>query len=517
MAEVRPVTAVEDVQATVNSLGALFDVTQDVSEVSASKDARNEVSASKDGRKLPDGPPLFMYLMAGCAALNSTNIGFDIGASTGVALLLQEEWQLTDGQVGLFMGSFSFVAAFGGLSSQAVSDRLGRRWTFAVTQVVLLVGLAIMASAVSFGMLMVGRVFVGLAVGFGLAVDPLYITELAPAQHRGRLTSWPEIATNLGILLGFVVNWAFADIDHAISWRLMLAVGGILPIALLVLSLKVMPESPRWLISKGRVEEATLVLRSSHPQNEDIAAVVEAIQSEISEEQLNESSGWAPLFCPDKVTKRLLLIGIGVAFSQQISGVDCVLAYSPTIFKRAHVATSEQSLFALTMLVGFTKTAFIVLAACYMDTKGRRPLLILSTTAMTVCLATLALAMGLDISWLSVVAVCSYVAAFSLGMGPITWIIAAEVFPSQIRAKAMSLATFTNRMTSGMLTLTFLPLSDAMGGQAQYFGLLAVLTGLTAVFACVVVPETKQMTLEQLHQHIGRMVHRADPQGESRI
>mmetsp|Transcript_668 Transcript_668/g.1111 ORF Transcript_668/g.1111 Transcript_668/m.1111 type:complete len:499 (-) Transcript_668:305-1801(-) len=471
----------------------------------------SEVSMSKDGRKSRHSPPLFMYLMAGCAALNSTNIGFDIGVSSGMAVILQEQWQLTDGQIGQFMSSIAFMAALGGLSSQGVSDRLGRRWTFAVTQATLLVGLAIQVSAVSFIMVMVGRLIVGLAVGFGLAVDPLYIAELAPAEHRGRLTSWPEIAINFGILLGFFVNWAFADIDHAISWRLMAAMGAILPTILLVLSLAVMPESPRWLISKERGDEATAVLRSSHSQSHDVASIVEAIKSEISEDQSNGSSGWVPLLCPDKVTRKLLLVGIGIAVAQQITGVDSVVAYSPTIFKRGHVATTDASLFAVTMLVGFVKLAFIVLAAHYMDTKGRRPLLIFSTSASAVCLAALALALALNISWLSVFAVCSYVAAFSLGIGPITWLMAAEIFPSKIRAKSMSLATFVNRCTSGIVTLTFLPLSDAMGGQAQYFTLFAALTVLTAVFACVVVPETKQQTLEQLHQQMGKMTHHADP------
>jgi len=465
-------------------------------------DAGEEVTS----QSLLASPPLYMYLMAGCAALNSANVDFDIGVSSGVAVLLQDGWQLSDGQVGLFMSSIHFMAALGGLCCQGVADQRGRRLTFAVTQALLLLGLAITASASSFGILMIGRVIVGLAVGFGYAIDPLYIAELAPATHRGRLTSRPEIASNFGILVGFVINWAFAGVDRAISWRLMIATGGILPTALLVLSLKSMPESPRWLICKARVAEAAEVLKSTHPQGDDVSSIVEAIRCEISADELNGKLGWAPLLCPDKVTRRCLLVGVGVAFAQQINGSESVLAYSPTIFKRGHVATTDSDLFAVTMLVGFTKTAFIVLAAYCVDTRGRRPLLILSTSLMTVCLAALSLAMVLDIAWLSVAAVCCFVAAFSIGIGPITWILAAETFPSQIRAKAMSLATFTNRCTSGFVALSFLPLSDAMGGQAPYFGLFAALTGLTAVWACACVPETKQRTLEQLHQGVGKMM-----------
>jgi len=375
---------------------------------------------------------------------------------------------------------------------------------------VLLVGLTVQAFATCFGILMLGRALVGLAVGFGLAVDPLYIAEVSPAGHRGRLTSWPEIAINFGILLGFFINWLLADVDRAINWRIMIALGGILPTVLLILSMKVMPESPRWLLGRGRLDEATEVLKSTHPAGEDVASVVEAIRYEIEEDQSNGRIGWNTVLCPDKVTFKMLLIGVGVAFAQQVNGSESVVAYSPTIFKRAHVATSDEELFAATMLVGFTKTAFILLAAHVMDTKGRRPLLIFSTTAMTVSLAALSLAMALDISWLSVVAICSFVATFSLGIGPITWLLAAEIFPSEIRAKAMSLATFTNRVTSGTVATTFLPLSDALGGQAQYFGLFAALTALTAIGICVIVPETKQRTLEQLHQSVGKSQSQAE-------
>jgi len=407
-------------------------------------------------------------------------------------------------QVGLFLGSIHFLAALGSLNSHAVTDRLGRRRTFTVAQVVLLIGLGISICAPSFRVLMAGRILVGLGVGLGMAIDPLYIAELAPAEHRGKFTSWPEIAINFGILVGFFANWLLAGVDKAVAWRLMIGFGTVLPCLLIVLSLTVMPESPRWLIDRGRVEEATYVLRRTHPTGEDVQALVDGILRDIEEDRLATEVGWRSLLCPGEDVRRMIFVGVGVALAQQINGSESVVAYSPTIFKRAHVATTTSALFAVTMLVGFVKTGCVVIATFFVDSRGRRPLLLLSAAGVTLSLATLALGTALEVGWLSVVAVCAFMAVFSLGLGPVPFMLAAEIFPSNLRAKGVSLAGFVNRCTSGAVALTFLPLSDALGGQAQYFGFFTVLTLISAVLLFAYVPETKQRTLEQLQMGMGR-------------
>lgn len=442
-----------------------------------------------------------MALLSACAALNSTNIGFDVGVSSGVAVCLQREWGISELQQGVYMGSIHFVAAFGALCQQSLSDRLGRRMTLVAAQIVLVVGLLLSVFAQNFIVLLAGRFFLGIGVGLGLAIDPLYVSELAPARTRGMFTSWPEIACNLGVLIGFCANWVFitASGEAEGSWRGMIATGLILPIILIVLILTVMPESPRWLVKSGRIEEAATILRRTHGVADDVDCVIAGIRDEIERDAESARVGWALLLCPSAVVARMLLVGVGIAVVQQINGSESIVAFSPVIFQRAHVATSEQALFAATALVGLVKTGFVVLAAVSVDHLGRRPLLLFSTSAMTLCVALLSIATALDVGWLAVVAVCSFMASFSMGVGPVTWIMAAEAFPSQYRAKGMSLATFANRLTSGTVCLTFLPLSKALGGQAQYFAFFAVLTGLTVVGTALFAPETKGRTLEQLH------------------
>ena len=168
-------------------------------------------------------------LFALCAALNSCNLGYDIGVNTGAGPLLQSSLGLTDLQLEVFMGSLNLYAMVGALSSHYISDRLGRRWAFRVAAVGFILGTVAQSGAGGYASLMLGRAFVGCGVGFGLAVDPVYIGEISQAAHRGQLVTWSEIATNVGILLGFAAGLVFADVDEGVAWRLMFALGAILP------------------------------------------------------------------------------------------------------------------------------------------------------------------------------------------------------------------------------------------------------------------------------------------------
>ena len=201
-----------------------------------------------------------------CAAVNSCNLGYDVGVSTNAGALIQRDMGLTDVQRELFIGSLNMWSIFGSLFAHWICDQYGRRHSFKVAAVSFIVGLIIMAMAPNYTVLMIGRVFVGLGVGFGLAIDPLYIAEISPATHRGRLVTWSEIAINIGLVFGFFSGILFYGVEDGIQWRIMFLLGCILPVVMIILVQTVMPESPRFLVEKKRIPEAKEILKMLYPE-----------------------------------------------------------------------------------------------------------------------------------------------------------------------------------------------------------------------------------------------------------
>ncbi|CAE7400509.1 PLT2 [Symbiodinium natans] len=441
-----------------------------------------------------------MYMIAATASLNSIDYGFDIGVSSGVALYLREGFDLRDVQVGWFFSIVPITAGLGAMVAHWLSDRFGRRGNFLATQFVGIAGVTLCALSVSYEMILVGRCLVGISMGIGMSIDPMYISETAPAEHRGKLTTWAEISTNMGIVLGFFVNWLFEDLPENVNWRVMLLCGVLLPSLLIILTLTFMPESPRWLITKGRTEEAKSVLTRTHPPGTDIDAVVHAIDEDIKQAELYEATTWKSVVCAAKQYRHTVWLAFFIAVAQQINGVEGVLFYAPTLYERAGVAETKQDQFTLTVTMGLVKVLFIGVSMAALDSVGRRPLLIFGSlgTALSLVMVSLGSYRELDVGILAVVGTFAYVAFFSIGFGPVCWLYASELFPSTLRSKGMSLCVLLNRAGASIVNLCFLPLSDLLGGQAALFGVFTAITAMITVVAAFAAIETKGKTLEEI-------------------
>mmetsp|Transcript_20235 Transcript_20235/g.47234 ORF Transcript_20235/g.47234 Transcript_20235/m.47234 type:complete len:471 (+) Transcript_20235:122-1534(+) len=442
-------------------------------------------------------PPLYTYAVVACAALNSINLGYDIGVNSGVSVLVQKQWNLSSWQVGFYMGSLSFIAAAGALLTSGLADYLGRCRTFAASQLLFILGVGVSAAAPNYSWLMVGRCFLGIGIGVGLAIDPMYIAELAPADYRGSLTTWSEFSINVGILLGFVSNLVFVGLPANSNWRVMLGVGLVLPLVLLILSLFVMPESPRWLMLKCRRAEAEHVLQRTHATGTDVQPILDKLEKQTREER--DEGSWRDLLSamltPGPARKQVL-VGIGVALAQQASGTDSLIAFSPRVFETAGASTTQQQFF-LTIIMGVVKTICIAIAACFLDDFGRRPLLILSNIGMSLCYFMLSAGLLFQTPLVAAAAVMLIVAAFSIGAGPVCWLLASELFPLKLRGRAMSAATFSNRIVCGVVTTTFLPLAASISFAGGFVLYGAIAAAIAITFAATV-PETRMLTLEQI-------------------
>ena len=205
-------------------------------------------------------------IFAMCAAVNSCNLGYDLGVYTGAGDYIQDDLNLTDAELEIFIGSVNVFAMLGSLFSGISCDKYGRRLTFQWSAVIFIIGCSITALAHSYWTLMVGRFFIGIGIGVALAIDPLYISEISPADQRGYYVTWSELAINFGVLMGFTSLLVYAPMDDNLQWRLMISTGMIMPGVMLYLTWKVMPESPRWLVAKGRVDEAQGVLTLLNPE-----------------------------------------------------------------------------------------------------------------------------------------------------------------------------------------------------------------------------------------------------------
>lgn len=427
--------------------------------------------------------------------------------NTGTADLIQDSLDLSDTQLEIFIGSINIFGMVGALGASFVCDTYGRRSAFRFAAYLFIVGVFCTAVANSYAVLMMGRVLVGIGVGSGLAIDPLYIAEISPSAHRGNLVTWSELAINLGIVLGFISLLAYSPIEDDAQWRLMVATGNILPFVMIYLSLYVMPESPRWLVSQNKLEEATQVLRDLYPAGYDVASVVKEIQSSIDEEKLVEKNvGWDAIISPTPAVRRMIVVGIGSAIAQQICGIDAIQYYLVEILEESGVDdTNERALWLI--LFSVLKFSFILVAAHLFDKKGRRPLFIFSLSGMILSLLVISFNFyGGASKGLTISGIAFYMSFFSIGMGPGAWLIPSEVFFISIRAKAMSMATFCNRVFAAIMASTVLTADNTIG-FGSYFLILAIVCGICLAFFYFLVPETNNKHLEEMAHYFAEITN----------
>ncbi|KAJ9549232.1 hypothetical protein OSB04_021775 [Centaurea solstitialis] len=427
----------------------------------------------------------------------------DVGVMSGAIIFIQEDLKITEFQEEILVGCLSVISLLGSLGGGRASDALGRKWTMGIAAIVFQIGALIMTLAPTFQVLMIGRLLAGVGIGFGVMIAPVYIAEISPTISRGSFTSFPEIFINLGILLGYVSNYAFSGFPSHINWRIMLAVG-ILPSVFIAFALCIIPESPRWLVMQNRVDEARSVLMKTN----EIEAEVEERLSEILKaagigtgENPEEKAVWRELLSPSPSLRRMLVTGFGIQCFQQITGIDATVYYSPEILQTAGIEEKSR-LLAATVAVGITKTLFILVAIMLIDKVGRKPLLYVSTTGMTICLCGLAISLSLFRGTslgvaLAILSICGNVAFFSIGIGPVCWVITSEIFPLRLRAQASALGAVGNRVCSGVVAMSFLSVSRAIS-MAGTFSIFTVLSALSVAFVYKLVPETKGKSLEQI-------------------
>ncbi|KAM7249745.1 hypothetical protein ACFE04_020167 [Oxalis oulophora] len=434
------------------------------------------------------------------ASFNSVILGYDVGVMSGAILFIQEDLNISEIQVEVLVGILSIVSLLGSLAGGKSSDVLGRKWTIALAAIFFQLGGIIMALSPSYQVLMFGRILAGVGIGFGVMIAPVYITEIAPSVARGSLTSFPEIFTNFGILLGYVSNYVFSGLPVHYSWRVMLGVG-ILPSVFIGFTLFLIPESPRWLVMQNRLDEARVILSKITENESEVEEKLEEIQLAAGVSKVNQHEGkaiWKEILNPSSPgVRQMLIAGCGIQCFQQITGIDATVYYSPTIFKEAGIKGNTR-LLATTVAVGFTKTIFILAAIFLIDKVGRKPLLYVSTIGMTFCLFCLSITLTfMQNGNAAILLVCVNVAFFSIGIGPICWVLSSEIFPLRLRAQASGLGAVGNRVSSGVVTMSFLSVSHAITFGGTFF-VFSVISALSVVFVHKYVPETKGKSLEQI-------------------
>ena len=328
------------------------------------------------------------------------------------------------------------------------------------------------------------RFVIGLAVGSSSMAVPLYIGELAPPRVRGALVSLNQLALTMGILTAFLVDYALSS--HG-NWRLMFGLAT-LPAALLFIGMLTQHESPAWLVTHGRVTEAKRVLGRVRSRGHDIDAEIAGIQS-----LSGRATSYRELLRPG--TRKLVTIGVLLAVFQQVTGINTVIYYAPTLLHEAGLGNAASLL--ANVGIGSVNVIMTIVAIGLIDRVGRRRLLLVGTTGMAVALSVVAIAFAANGSHLG-----SGASAFAVGLGPVFWLLISEIYPVKIRGLSMSVATIANWTANFVVAISFLTLLNAIS-SAGTFSLLASLTVVAMAYFWRAVPETKGLSLEQIEHEIG--------------
>ncbi|KAF7110601.1 hypothetical protein CFC21_110688 [Triticum aestivum] len=443
-----------------------------------------------------------MYAFACVTLASMTTIltGYNLALMSGAELFIREDLGLTDTQVEVVAGSMNVFMLASILFSGWTADLLGRRATLVVANAFLMAGALAMSLGGSYAALMAARFVTSIGMGLALVVAPVYNAEISPPSTRGMLSSLLDIFTNVGILLGYTSNYALAGLPVHLAWRIMYVIG-VLPPVLLAVGVLAMPESPRWLAMRGRHADARAVLLRTSDTAEEADLRLEDINRALDAPQPAGSVWQEMIVRPSATVRRILICVVGLHFFQEASGIDAVILYSPLVFKKAGMSTNS-SVLGATVAVGVVKTCFIFVAMLLVDRVGRRPLLLASAGGVAVSFTALALTLCVRETSSATAAACvasvmAFVAAFSLGFGPLASTYAAEIMPLRLRAKGAGLGMAVNRLTCGAVSMSFISLAGWISMPGCFF-LYAGVAATACVFVHVRLPETRGRSLEDM-------------------
>jgi SP family sugar:H+ symporter-like MFS transporter len=465
----------------------------------------------------PSAPPRhhfgFILLISGVAALGGFLFGYDSGCINGTVSALQKAFNSSSLGSGFNVASMLLGCAAGAFLAGGLADRFGRRATLIGSA--LLFGLSAWGSGIanSSAEFVLYRLLGGFAVGAASIISPAYISEIAPAAYRGRLASLQQMAIVLGLFFAFLVNYLIALAAGGASeifwwgfpaWRWMFW-AELLPVALFLLGLLTIPESPRYLVAAGQPQAAARVLqRLGDPEH--ATAEVQRIEATL---EADRRPGLRDIF--DRATGRvrpIVWVGLALAAFQQLVGINVVFYYGEVLWRAA--GFSESDALRINVISGTINVASTLVAIALVDKWGRKPLLLTGSIGMAVFLGILAVVFGTaatgpdgnlalsgSTGWVALVSANLYIVAFGMSWGPVMWVMLGEMFPNQVRGAALAVAGFSQWTANFLVTITF-PLFLKVIGLGGAYGLYAFFALLSFFFVRAAIRETNGRTLEEM-------------------
>lgn len=439
----------------------------------------------------------YLYWITFVAINGGLLFGLNMAGIAGATDMIKAEFSLTDSGLGTVAALLTIGCLIGALFTGNFTERFGRKNVMIFTAVIYVISALGSAFSESSLMLTVFRVLSGLAVGATSVVGPMYISEISPAAKRGTLVSINQFAITIGIVVAYVIDYLVMDWGEN-SWRYMLAVPAVFGVIYLIFLLSSFPQSPRWLLSKYRRNDAIKVLEKIGGKaliESELPEMEQAILAEQGKQKVKISE----LFRGK--TGKIVLIGTLIAALQQITGINAVIMFSPDIFQVAGSAKGDSMMQA--MIVGLVNFLMTIVAIWLVDRKGRKTLLLWGAVGMIVSLAYLTWEFSKPVQFGAGVlaALLVYISFFAASFAPVMWVIISEIYPNRIKGLAMSFSTAVSWMCT-FLTVYFAPVIQGALGLNYLFGIFGLFSIIAFVFVKIWIPETKGKSLEQIEAEL---------------